>query len=190
MSSGVSTADWQLRLPVSTMVWVRADLMGCTRLNWLHCWGQVDLFSEKTSRGWEEREREGERGMWGEMRIPWRKKCIKRISRLAWIYSVLPQWTPVDKLPCFTAADGTKRASYTRLNLYSINRRRKTRGQAILMLIGIITGVLSAVGEAVSLFINWMGSKPPARRLSAESNSKLTVYSHKATCLAHAACKS
>lgn len=67
------------------------------------------------------------------------------------------------------AAVHAKRTSCTSLQLNSTyNHREKAWDQAILMLIGIITGVPGSVGEALSLFIKWL--------LTTQGNSKLTAY--------------
>lgn len=60
----------------------------------------------------------------------------------------------MDKLPCFCAAVCAKRGELHKATSLQWNHRRTSEGLAILMLIGIITGVLSSVGEAASLFVN------------------------------------
>lgn len=82
----------------------------------------------------------------------------------------------MDRLPCFCAAVRVKRGELHKAAAPQSNHRRKSCGHAILMLIGIIAGVLSSVGEAVILFTGCMWNKPTTRILSAEGNSKVRAY--------------
>lgn len=83
------------------------------------------------------------------------------LNRLLWIFFY--------KVGGGVAAVHAKRTSCTSLQLNSsYNHREKAWDQAILMLIGIITGVPGSVGEALSLFIKWL--------LTTQGNSKLTAY--------------
>lgn len=61
----------------------------------------------------------------------------------------------MDKLPCSCAAVRAKRGELHMAATLQYNpQEENSRGKAVLMLIVIITGVLSSVGEAVSLFVN------------------------------------
>ena len=155
MSSGVLTADWQLQHLVSTMVWAQVGPEGLNELKWRQSWGLMPPPPPPPLPSHPQKNRAR------DMDEDTVKERVIKANRQTGMDLLCPSSEDSCCRVCvqlFVPGGQTTEPATLQHNYRSTCWGK----QVILMLSVIITGVISSVEEAVSLFMNTMRNKPTA----------------------------